>query len=199
MGERLMSAANSNKISKNPIFISTRFGNVLGSNGSVTQVFLKQISQGGPITLTDSNMSRFVMSIEDSVKLILDSAKIGKGGEVFITKMPVIMIKDLAKAMIEIFSSKFGYKPKDIKIKIIGSKPGEKLHEELMNSEETRRTIELKKYFSVKPALNNNFQKITYKYADMTSSNIKRPYISSKEKPLSINERKKILLKMNLF
>ena len=198
LGERLITAANANKTKKYPIFISTRFGNILGSNGSVIEIFKKQILAGRPITLTDTEMSRFVMNTEDSIKLILDSAIIGKGGEVFITKMPVIKIKDLALSMIEIFSEKFGYKTKDIEIKIIGSKPGEKLYEELMNTEETRRAVELNKYFSVLPALRFN-NKDLYSYQNIKSLKIQNPYISSKQKPLSIKQIKKILNKMKLF
>jgi len=198
MGERLITAANTNKIDKYPIFTSTRFGNILGSNGSVTEIFKEQISKGGPITLTDQNMTRFIMSVEDAVKLILESAIIGKGGEVLITKMPVIFIKDLAKAMIELYASKFGYKSKDIKIKVIGQKAGEKLYEELMNTEEIRRSIELKKYFSVKPAIINNFKKIKYNYNDIKSLKIQNSYISSEEVPLTINQLKVMLKKIRI-
>ena len=198
MGERLITAANSNKIEKYPIFTSTRFGNILGSNGSVTQIFKEQISKGGPITLTDKNMTRFVMTAQEAVKLILDSALIGKGGEVFITKMPVIFIKDLAKAMIELYASKFGYKSKDIKIKVIGQKAGEKLHEELMNKEELRRSIELEKYFSVSPAITNNLKKIKYNYKNIKSSKVQNPYISSEEVALTINQIKVMLKKIRI-
>ena len=88
MGERLMTAANSNQRDGGTIFVSTRFGNVLGSNGSVIPIFHNQIASGGPVTLTHEDMTRFVMSIEGSVHLVIDSAKQAKGGEVFITKMP---------------------------------------------------------------------------------------------------------------
>ena len=198
VGERLISAANCNSLEGKPIFISTRFGNVLGSNGSVVEVFKKQISEGGPVTLTENNMSRFVMTIEESIRLILDSAKIGRGGEVFITKMPVLMIKDLAVAMIENLSSKYGFKTRDIEIKVIGSKPGEKLYEELMNTEETRRALELKNYFCVLPALKNMNKEINYDYDDIVSSKVDNPYISSEEKSLHINEIKELLKKIKI-
>ncbi len=86
MGERLMTAANSNFHGKGPIFSSTRFGNVLGSNGSVVPVFNKQIAKGGPVTLTDPEMTRFVMSIDQAVSMVLKSAALARGGDVFITK-----------------------------------------------------------------------------------------------------------------
>ena len=94
MGERLVTAANSSQKQNHTIFASTRFGNVLGSNGSVIPIFKRQIKACGPITLTDERMTRFVMSVEDAVKLVIDSANYARGGEVFITKMPVIRIKD---------------------------------------------------------------------------------------------------------
>ncbi|MBT4732583.1 polysaccharide biosynthesis protein, partial [Candidatus Woesearchaeota archaeon] len=99
MGERLITAANSSKRENGPIFASTRFGNVLGSSGSVIPIFRNQISNGGPVTLTDRNMTRFVMSVEEAVELVLNSVIEAKGGEVFVTKMPVMRIKDLAVAM----------------------------------------------------------------------------------------------------
>ena len=96
MGERLMTAANANLRDDGPIFASTRFGNVLGSRGSVIPIFKEQIRRGGPITLTDPAMTRFIMSIRQAVQLVIDSAELARGGDVFITKMPVIRILDLA-------------------------------------------------------------------------------------------------------
>ena len=120
MGERLMTAANSNKRDNGPIFASTRFGNVLGSSGSVIPIFYNQISQGGPVTLTHKEMTRFVMSIEQAVHLVLESSSQARGGEVFVTKMPVIRIMDLAQAMIEELAPLYGYNHKNIKIVEIG-------------------------------------------------------------------------------
>ena len=158
MGERLMTAANSSKRENGPIFTSTRFGNVLGSNGSVIPIFHNQISKGGPVTLTDKNMTRFVMSVEEAVELVLNSVIEAKGGEVFVTKMPVMRIEDLAIAMIDELSS-----AENVNIIEIGSKPGEKLYEELMSDEETRRTIELNKFFSVLPAFRGIYSDIKYR------------------------------------
>ena len=100
MGERLVTAANLNQENGGTIFSSVRFGNVLGSNGSVVPVFRDQITGGGPITLTDRNMTRFIMSVDETVKLVQKSLEIAKGGEVFVTKMPAIKIKDLAEVMV---------------------------------------------------------------------------------------------------
>lgn len=199
MGERLMTAANSHKRGEGPIFSSTRFGNVLGSNGSVIPIFHNQIAKGGPVTLTDRDMTRFVMSIEEAVKLVIDSAEVAHGGEVFITKMPVVRIEDLATAMIEILSPVYGYEPGDIKTKVIGSKPGEKLYEELMSDEETRRSVELLDYFSVLPAFRGVYQNIAYDYENLISPNVTNPYISAKESCLSVDEVKLFLQKHNLL
>ena len=152
MGERLITAANSNLRGEGPILTSTRFGNVLGSRGSVIPLFHDQIRSGGPVTLTDPEMTRFIMSIEEAVQLVIDSGLLCKGGEVFVTKMPAIRIQDLAEVMVENLAPVYGHEAKDIEIKIIGHQPGEKLYEELLNMEETRRSWELARYFVVLPA-----------------------------------------------
>jgi FlaA1/EpsC-like NDP-sugar epimerase len=193
MGERLMTAANSNKRRGGPIFASTRFGNVLGSNGSVIPIFHRQIASGGPVTLTNRAMTRFVMSIQESVRLVLDSAEMAKGGEVFVTKMPAIRITDLAMAMIEELAPRYGKTFDQIDVVEIGAKPGEKLYEELMNDEETRRTIELKYYFSVLPAFRGVSFNIDYSYPNTVNCKVDRPYVSEKEMPLTREEIKELL------
>lgn len=188
MGERLMTAANSNQHHDKPIFFSTRFGNVLGSRGSVIPIFREQIRQGGPVTLTDPHMSRFIMSIQDAVRLVIESTLIARGGEVFITKMPVINIKLLADVMIEELAPLFGFRTQDIRIQQIGTKPGEKMYEELMNVEETRRAWELDRYFVVHPAFDWVYCNGSYTYPDVLSEVVENPYNSSNEKPLSKDE-----------
>ncbi len=194
MGERLMTAANSVKRDQNgPVFASTRFGNVLGSNGSVIPIFHNQIKKGGPLTLTDRNMTRFVMSISEAVRLVIDSALKAQGGEVFITKMPVVRIEDLARAMIEELAPHYGKSAQDIEVVEIGVKPGEKLYEELMSTEETRRTVELENYFSVMPAFRGIYHEIDYDYEDMLSDNVTNPYVSELEETLSVDQIKTFL------
>lgn len=115
-------------------FIVTRFGNVLGSNGSVIPVFKRQIEEGGPLTVTSTEISRFFMTIPEACQLVLEAAAIGSGGEVFVFDMgQPVKIFDLAKKMIRL--SGFRY-PEDIQISITGLRPGEKLHEELLTSNE---------------------------------------------------------------
>lgn len=199
MGERLVTAANSSQKHDHTIFASTRFGNVLGSNGSVIPIFKRQIQAGGPITLTDERMTRFVMSIEEAVKLVIDSADLACGGEVFITKMPVIRIKDLAEVMIQELASEYGQDPKAIEVNIIGSKPGEKLYEELMSDEETSRAIELKEYFSVLPAFRGVYKDIDYAYQDKVTETVTNPYVSAEEPCLTQEELKEFLYSNNLI
>ncbi|THB79334.1 MAG: polysaccharide biosynthesis protein [Desulfobulbaceae bacterium] len=193
MGERLITAANSNARDNNTIFASTRFGNVLGSSGSVIPIFKSQIKSGGPLTLTDPAMTRFIMSIKQAVRLVINSSLIACGGEVFITKMPVLNIKDLAEVMIDKLAPRHGYDPKEIEIKIIGVKSGEKLYEELMNDEETRRTYELAEFFSVLPAFKSVYHDIEYAYQDVKSKTIAKAYNSMNEQPMSHSEVLKYL------
>lgn len=188
MGEKLMTAANSNLRDTGPIFASTRFGNVLGSRGSVIPIFREQIRKGGPVTLTDSEMTRFIMSIQEAVRLVIDSASLAKGGEVLITKMPVIRIKDLAEIMIQELGPAYGHDPSNIEVVTIGTKPGEKMYEELMSIEETRRAVELPKYFAVLPAFRGIYRDIDYSYPKVTSTEVRNPYISEDERPLNQDE-----------
>jgi FlaA1/EpsC-like NDP-sugar epimerase len=117
------------------IFITTRFGNVLGSNGSVIPLFKKQIRLGGPLTVTHKEITRFFMTIPEACQLVLEASTIGSGGEIYILDMgELIKIFDLAKKMI--FMSGLKY-PDDIDIKIIGLRPGEKLYEELIGDKES--------------------------------------------------------------
>ncbi|MHB1140950.1 MAG: polysaccharide biosynthesis protein [Sulfuricaulis sp.] len=179
MGERLMTAANAHRRADGPIFFSTRFGNVLGSRGSVIPLFKRQIANGGPVTLTDPEMTRFIMTLTDAVRLVMESTFLARGGEVFVTKMPVVRIKDLAEVMIEELAPLSGHDVKKIEIEVIGNKPGEKLYEELLNDEETRRTVELPNYFAVLPAFRSVYETIEYSYPDMGRPGVDQPYNSS--------------------
>ena len=199
MGERLMTAANSNLRDGGPIFVSTRFGNVLGSRGSVIPIFREQIQKKGPVTLTDPEMTRFIMSISEAVRLVIDSAVLAKGGCVFVTKMPVIRIKDLAEIMIQELAPQYGHRPEEIDTEVIGTKPGEKMYEELLSLEETRRTWELPCYFVVLPAFRDLYRRIEYDYPDVVSKEITQPYNSANQSPLSKEELIQFLRENNIL
>lgn len=151
LAERLTISANHYRGDKRIIFSSVRFGNVLNSRGSVIPLFMKQIREGGPVTVTDKRMTRFFMDIPTAVNLILTANVIAQGGEIFILKMPTVKILDLAKVMIEQYAPKFGRSPKDIKINIIGKRNGEKLFEELITEEDSERAYECDKMIVICP------------------------------------------------
>jgi FlaA1/EpsC-like NDP-sugar epimerase len=199
MGERLMTAANAHRRGRGPVFASTRFGNVLGSRGSVIPLFKRQIAQGGPVTLTDARMTRFIMTLSEAVKLVMDSTFLACGGEVFVTKMPVVRIVDLAEVMIQELAPRYGFEPDDIKVKVIGSKAGEKLYEELINDEETRRTIELPRYFVVLPAFKSVYELVEYHYPEAITVSVDTPYNSATSPTMARAELRHYLLKHHLL
>ncbi|MBU5440993.1 UDP-N-acetylglucosamine 4,6-dehydratase family protein [Paenibacillus sp. MSJ-34] len=135
MAERLISAAEYQKGPKATIFSSVRFGNVMGSRGSVIPLFKKQILEEQRVTVTDPNMVRFMMTPTQAITLILQANSMAKGGEVYVLKMPLIRLGDLAEAMVEVVAQKYGLQ-KEIRIDQIGLRPGEKMFEELMTSDE---------------------------------------------------------------
>jgi FlaA1/EpsC-like NDP-sugar epimerase len=195
MGERLITAANAiRRDNLGTVFASTRFGNVAGSRGSVIPVFTHQIARGGPVTITDEKMTRFFMTLEEAVLLVMKSIQMAQGGEVFVTKMPVIRIKDLAEVMISLFAPIFGYVPDQVPIKIVGPRSGEKMYEELMAEEEIRRSLELEELFVVLPAFRNIYADVEYWYSDTGQKSAHRIYNSSCEPIMTSEEIKTFLL-----
>lgn len=137
-----------NKIYKTD-YVAVRFGNVLGSNGSVVPLFKKQIKEGGPVTLTHKDITRFFMTIPEAAQLVIQAGAFAKGGEIFVLDMgKPVKIYDLAEKLIRLS----GYEPnKDIEIKVTGLRPGEKLYEELLMNEEGLKETKHKKIFIGKP------------------------------------------------
>jgi len=184
LAERLTISADHYK--SKTIFSCVRFGNVLGSSGSVVPVFKEQIEKGGPIVITEPGMTRFVMSISRAVDLVLEAAKVAQGGEIFIFKMPSLYISDLAEVVIEEIAPKCGYNPKDIEIKVIGKRPGEKSHEELMTEEEAMYAFETDEMFTIIP------QALGEKQVTAKRTSVKR-YLSHEQQLLSKSEIKELL------
>ncbi|MFX1500242.1 MAG: polysaccharide biosynthesis protein, partial [Promethearchaeota archaeon] len=140
LGEKLVTAANFYKGNAKTIFYSVRFGNVLGSRGSLIPLIEEQVKNNIPITITHNEMTRYIMSIEKAIQLILGTLEVAQGGEVFVLKMDCVKIVDLIQVLIENFAMKYDQKEEKIKKKEIGMFAGEKLYEELFSIEESIRT-----------------------------------------------------------
>ena len=199
LAEKLIISANYYKGNKPTKFSCVRFGNVLASRGSVVPLFIEQIEKGGPLTLTDEKMTRFIMSVRHAVDLIFKSSSLANGGEIFILKMPVLKVKDLLQVLVDELAPKYGLDPKTIEIKTIGSRPGEKMYEELMTEEEAAISYELDGLFVI-PAI-NPLEEVPLFYPKIVSlleslggekCSIKR-YSSEDSTPISQNEIETIL------
>jgi FlaA1/EpsC-like NDP-sugar epimerase len=152
LAERIMLASRLYQGYKKTKICFVRFGNVLSTRGSVVPLFYRQIKNGGPVTVTDEDMVRFFMSIDEAISLVFKAAEIMNNREIFVLKMPVIRIVDLAQAMIEIYG---GENSKHIKIKNIGRKSGERIDEKLLSKEEAAYAWETDEMFIIPPVLGN--------------------------------------------
>jgi len=190
LAEKLISSAEYSKGKDKPIFCSVRFGNVLGSNGSVIDLFKKQIEKQNELTVTNRKMTRFIMSISEAVSLVLKTVKIMKGGEVFILKMPSCTLGDLVDILIEEYS----VKGKKINVKIIGPRIGEKNHEDLMSNDEAKCAVEAKDLFII-PHFTDS-ETGFYKNAKRV---LVQSYNSSESRILTKNELKQFLKREKLI
>ncbi|WP_253957750.1 polysaccharide biosynthesis protein [Metabacillus halosaccharovorans] len=154
MSEKLFCTANNMINNSDTVFCSVRFGNVINSRGSVIPLFLNQAQAGEPLTLTDPDMTRFIMTISDAAQLTLKSAFYSQGEEIFIFKMKSLNILDLAEAIQTMFKKQgFNSTP----INYIGKRPGEKLYEELINSYEFDRIVEDDELYVILPKITKNY------------------------------------------
>lgn len=192
LAERLMTAANYYKGKRNCTFSSVRFGNVMGSRGSVIPLFRQQIKSGGPLTITDGDMSRFMMSMSQAVELVFRSAELAQGGEVFIFKMPTVNIMDLADVLVEELAPQYGHETKKIDVKIIGTIPGEKMYEELMTEDEATRSLEREDMFIIAPLIMDILSKYDGSAYDATPIQSK-DYVSKDVVPLTKDKIRVIL------
>ena len=189
MMERLMVAKARMFQKSNTILCATRYGNVMASRGSVIPLFVNQIKQKKNLSVTDPNMTRFLMSLEDSVDLVLHAFQHANQGDIFVQKAPAATIKDLAQSLLELFNS-------DSKIEIIGTRHGEKLYESLLSREEMAKSIVMENYYRV-PMDNRdlNYQKY-FTDGEISISDLE-DYTSHNTNRLRIEEIKKLLLKLD--
>jgi UDP-glucose 4-epimerase len=173
------------------IFCGTRYGNVMASRGSVIPLFIEQIKENKPLTLTDPNMTRFMMTLEDAVDLVLYAFKNAKQGDLFVQKAPAATVGTLAQALIELYNSKSN-------IKFIGTRHGEKLYETLVNREDMIKAIDLGDYYRI-PADNRDLNYDQYFSKGITEiANIKE-YHSHNTTILNVAELKKLLMKLPII
>jgi len=198
LAERLITAANFYKGRRKTAFFSVRFGNILGSEGSVLPLFLRQIQDGGPITITDPQMTRFVLGMSQATDLLFKTMELSKGGEIFILKMPALRVLEFAELVIEEFCNKYGYDKNKIDIKIIGKKPGEKLYEELMTEQEAERSLETEDMFIILPEMTELTRISTFWYANAKPVKL-RSYRSDEADIFTKSEVRDLLYKWDLL
>lgn len=196
LAEKLVQSADFSKGKSKTKFIAVRFGNVMGSRGSVIPLFKKQILESKRITITDLEMSRFMMSLSQAVKLMIKACEISVGGEVFVLKMPVIKLKDLAEVVVEETCIKNKIKKENVKIDIIGFRAGERIYEELMTKEESHYAKDLGDMYVVFSSIYQT--EIRERFKQFKNCNIGN-YSSYGKKPIGKEEVRKILLNEGLI
>jgi UDP-N-acetylglucosamine 4,6-dehydratase/5-epimerase len=165
LAEKLMTAATSYRGGHPTRFVSVRFGNVLGSRGSALDLFAAQVMAGRAVTVTEPSMTRFVMSTDRAVELLLKAAALAHGGEVFVFKMPVARLGDLVDAAVDHYLALLGRSSEVVERATIGARPGEKAYEELMNEDESRRAKDIGDMYVLLPALDVH-QSLAAAYAE---------------------------------
>ncbi len=200
LGEKLVSAANYYKGNAQTIFYSVRFGNVIGSRGSLIPLIENQIKNDLPITITHKDMTRYIMITETALKLILKTLDFAQGGEIFIFKMYAVRIIDLIKVLVKKFSKKYNKVWEKVKINEIGIFAGEKLYEELFSIEESERTYELNNLYIIFPQITEIYQEINLElYPNIKKFDPIKPF-NSKDGPfLSEKEIEDFLIKNKII
>jgi UDP-N-acetylglucosamine 4,6-dehydratase/5-epimerase len=188
--EKLAIAKSRTLTETDTVLCATRYGNVMASRGSVIPLFVNQLKSGQPITITDPNMTRFLMSLEDSVDLVLHAYAHGNQGDLFIQKAPASTIADLAQALKELFD-----KP-NAEVKIMGTRHGEKLFEALVSREEMARAEDLGRYYRV-PADGRDLNYNKYFTSGEISVSDHEDYTSHNTSRLTVPQVKELLLKLD--
>jgi UDP-N-acetylglucosamine 4,6-dehydratase/5-epimerase len=189
--EKLMIAKARMYGDKRTIFCGTRYGNVMASRGSVIPLFLHQIQEGVPLTLTDPNMTRFMMTIDDALDLVLYAFQNGNPGDIFVQKAPAATILTLAEALLQLFDAKN-------QIRIIGTRHGEKLYETLLNREEMAKAEDRVDYFRV-PADVRDLNYACYFVEGQEDVSLKEDYNSHNTVRLDVDGMIKLLLKLDII
>lgn len=186
--EKVMVAYSRQQKEHGTVLCGTRYGNVMASRGSVIPLFIEQIKAGKPITITDPSMTRYLMSLEEAVELVVYAYQNGIQGDIFVQKSPASTIGDLAQALVELFDSK-------TEIRIIGTRHGEKKHETLVNREEMAKAVDLPGYYRI-PA---DVRDLNYgKYFENGEAKVSEveDYTSENTRRLSVHEVKEKLLSL---
>jgi UDP-N-acetylglucosamine 4,6-dehydratase len=191
MMEKLMVAKARMYGAQRTIYCGTRYGNVMASRGSVIPLFLHQIQEGNPLTLTDPNMTRFMMTIDDAVDLVLYAFQNGNPGDIFVQKAPSSTIATLAEAMLNLFCAKN-------EIRIIGTRHGEKLYETLLNREEMAKAEDMGNYFRV-PADVRDLNYACYFVEGQEEISLRDDYNSHNTSRLDVDGMMKLLLKLDII
>jgi UDP-N-acetylglucosamine 4,6-dehydratase len=186
--EKVMIARSRGNIEGDQIFCGTRYGNVMASRGSVIPLFIEQIKAGKQLTVTDPNMTRFMMTLDDAVELVLYAFINGKPGDIFVQKAPAATIETLAKAIIEVYNAKST-------IKVIGTRHGEKLYETLVNREDMVKAEDLGNYYRI-PLDNRDLNYAQYFSEGIPDVSKYDEYHSNNTRILDIEEMKELLLKL---
>ncbi len=188
--EKVM-VAKSRNLEEGTVFCGTRYGNVMASRGSVIPLFIEQIKAGKPLTLTDPNMTRFMMTLEDAVDLVLYAFEHGKPGDIFVQKAPAATIETLAKALLELYKA-------TNEIKIIGTRHGEKLYETLVNREDMVKAEDMGNYYRV-PADTRDLNYESFFSEGLEDMSKIEEYHSHNTKRLNIEETKQLLLRLDII
>ncbi len=191
MMEKVTVAKSRNLDDTKTIFCATRYGNVMASRGSVIPLFIDQIKAGKPLTLTDPNMTRFMMTLEDAVDLVLYAFEHAKQGDLFVQKAPAATVQVLAEALIDLYQSKS-------EIKVIGTRHGEKLYETLVNREDMVKAQDLGDYYRI-PADNRDLNYEQYFSEGEQLINLKDEYHSHNTGRLDVEGMKQLLLKLPII
>lgn len=188
LSEKVMVAKSRNLNGSGTTFCGTRYGNVMASRGSVIPLFIDQIKKGEPLTITDPNMTRFMMTLDDAVDLVIYAFEHGQNGDIFVQKAPAATIHDLAVALKELYNA-------SNEIRIIGTRHGEKLYETLVNREEMSKAIDMGEYFRI-PADNRNLNYGKYFTEGESKVSEVEDYTSHNTQRLGVEGMKQLLLKL---